>query len=148
MGLFSKKNTDDKKEADKKSVKKDDVKKTVKKVKEEKVVKTTKKPVAKKATARPSGYAYRVLIKPIISEKATMGTSLNKYVFEISAKSNKIEVKKAIEEIYGVVPASINVLNQRGKTVRSGRKFGRTKDIKKAVVTLKKGDSIKLYEGI
>ncbi|MBT4849636.1 50S ribosomal protein L23 [Candidatus Parcubacteria bacterium] len=146
MGLFSKKNTDDKKEkeADKKSVVKEVAKKEAKPVKTVKA----KKPVAKKVTAKPSGYAYRVLIKPIISEKATMGTSLNKYVFEISAKSNKIEVKKAIEEIYGVVPVSINVLNQRGKSVRSGRRFGRTKDIKKAVVTLRKGDSIKLYEGI
>lgn len=143
MGLFNKKTKDDKKEVSEKPVVKDSVKKEVKEATKEKAVKTTKK-----SDSKPVGYAYRILIRPVISEKATIGTSLNKYVFEIAGNANKVEVKKAIEEIYGVVPTSINILNQRGKNVRFGRKFGRTSDIKKAVVTLRKGDNIKLYEGI
>jgi large subunit ribosomal protein L23 len=153
MGIFSKKNKDDK--ADKKEVKEVAAKKAV--VKEEKpkakpvpkekatkkVAKTTK-PVVTKG----SGEAYRVLLRPIISEKATLGASLNKYVFEVATSTNKVEIKKAISEIYGVVPASINILNKRGKNVRRGRHWGTTRSVKKAVVTLKKGDSIKLYEGI
>ncbi|MBT4648870.1 50S ribosomal protein L23 [bacterium] len=87
-------------------------------------------------------------MRPVISEKATMANQENKYIFEVAIKANKIEIKKAIEEIYGVTPIAVNVMNQRGKFVRFGRKTGRTKDTKKAIVTLKKGDSITIYEGI
>lgn len=149
MGLFgNKKANDDKKAEEKKAV---DVKVDKKEVKEEKKAAPATKKVSKKVVARKEsrpGNAYRVLIRPIISEKATIGASQNKYVFEISTDANKVEIKKAVLEIYGVMPESVNIINQRGKSVRFGRKFGRTKDVKKAVVTLKKGDNIKLYEGI
>ena len=112
----------------------------VTKIKAESKAKTTKAPKRE--------IAYKVLVRPIISEKATMGASIGKYVFEVSLKANKVEVKKAIEEVYGVVPASVNVINKRGKTVHFGRHFGATKNTKKVIVTLKKGDTIKLYEGI
>ncbi len=99
-------------------------------------------------TEKVKGYgtAHRILLRPIISEKATIAHSENKYIFEVALKANKIEVKKAIEEVYGLVPSAVNMINQDGKTVRSGR--GRTKNYKKAIVTLKKGDSITIYEGI
>ncbi|OGY94216.1 MAG: 50S ribosomal protein L23 [Candidatus Komeilibacteria bacterium RIFOXYC1_FULL_37_11] len=83
-----------------------------------------------------------------MSEKATISVSDGKYTFEVSGDSNKVAIKKAIEEIYGVRPIGVNIINQCGKNVRFGRKFGQTKNVKKAIVTLKKGDSIKLYEGI
>ncbi|RJQ35602.1 50S ribosomal protein L23 [Candidatus Parcubacteria bacterium] len=111
------------------------------------VKKVSKKAVGQRNQSRP-GDAYRILLKPVISEKATISASQNKYVFEVADKANKVEVKKAILEVYGVVPKAVNILNQGGKTVRFGRRVGKTKNIKKAVVTLKKGDSIKLYEGI
>jgi|SRR3989344_1446735 len=97
---------------------------------------------------RISGSAHRLLLRPMISEKSTIGVALNKYVFEVPAGANKVEIKKAIEESYGVKPRVVNIINVRSKKVRFGRYSGRTKAVKKALVTLKKGDSIKLYEGI
>lgn len=89
-----------------------------------------------------------ILLRPVISEKATLANSLNKYVFAVNNKANKVEIKKAIKAVYGVMPESVNVVNELGKNVRVGRKFGKRKNTKKAIVTLKKGDSITIYEGI
>lgn len=101
-----------------------------------------------KKSDKKANEAYRFLRRPIISEKATVGAADGKYIFEVSIDANKVAIKKAIQEVYGVLPIDVNIMNKRGKNVSSGRKHGRTKNIKKAVVTLKKGDSIKLYEGI
>ena len=154
MGLFSKKTQ----VKDEPVVKPEPVK-VAKKTEEKKPAKVaeTKKEAKKPAPAKKSettstkkgyGTAYRILVRPVISEKATMVNSLNKYIFEVGLKANKIEIKKAIEEIYGVTPKAINIINQRGKFVRFGRKQGRTKNTKKAIITLKKGESITIYEGI
>ncbi|MFA6253519.1 MAG: 50S ribosomal protein L23 [Patescibacteria group bacterium] len=112
--------------------------------KEDKVVKAGLELKPLKAIGRPAKY----LVKPVISEKSTMVNALNKYVFEVSIDANKVEIKKAIQELYNVRPISVNIINSAGKSVRSGRNYGQTKKVKKAIVTLKKGDSIKLYEGI
>jgi len=151
MGLFNKKTKEDTKDAVKKA---DDKVKVAKK----ETAKSTedKKKVNKKSVSsensrkanKKAGEAYRFLLRPIISEKATVGAADGKYIFEVSIDANKVAIKKAIEEVYGVIPTEINIMNKMGKNVRFGRKFGRTKKIKKAVVTLRKGDSIKLYEGI
>lgn len=85
-----------------------------------------------------------ILIRPIITEKSTFLEKEGKYVFEVSPKANKIEIKKAIEEIYKVKPIKINIIKVKGKTVRYGRTSGRTKSWKKAIVTLKKGEKIDL----
>ena len=115
----------------------------VKKTKVEKAPKSIEvKPI--KAIGRPAKY----LIKPLISEKSTMLHALNKYVFEVALDANKVEIKKAVQELYNVRPANVNIINSDGKNVRYGRTYGKTKKIKKAIVTLRKGDSIKLYEGI
>ena len=140
MGLFSKKTKEDKKDVAKKvDVKVKAAKKEVKKAETKKVI---------KKSSKKAGEAYRFLLRPIISEKATIGASDGKYTFEVSMDANKVAIKKAIEEVYGVMPTDVNIMNKRGKNVRYGRKYGRTKNIKKAIVTLRKGDSIKLYEGI
>ncbi|MFA5126671.1 MAG: 50S ribosomal protein L23 [Patescibacteria group bacterium] len=119
--------------------------------------KSETKPRAKKtATAKPkvamdlpvTQRPYRILLKPVISEKATIANSLQQYVFEVDVRANKVEIKKAIQELYKVAPLSINIINQAGKKVRVGRTFGTRKRVKKAIVTLKKGETIKLYEGI
>ena len=92
--------------------------------------------------------AYGVLLKPLITEKASELGALNKYVFAINPKMNKIEVKKAIRKIYQVDPLKVNILNFSGKKVRAGRIQGSTKNWKKAVVTLRSGDKIEVYEGV
>jgi large subunit ribosomal protein L23 len=99
----------------------------------------------KKQTVRRSedtGSAYRVLIRTLVSEKATAQAANNQYSFVVAATSNKVEVGRAIQSLYGVRPQKINMLNYRGKQVRYGRTQGRTKGWKKAIVTLQPGQKL------
>ncbi len=95
-----------------------------------------------------TGRAYEILLKPVVTEKATNLASENKYVFEVSPRANKIEIKKAVKNVYGVEPLRVNIIKVSGKEIRSGRISGRTKDWKKAIVTLKPGEQIEIYEGV
>lgn len=111
------------------------------------------KPVAKLAadgqvvkTGFNRGYA--VLLRPLVTEKATDLGKLNQYVFAIAKDANKISVAKAIQEIYGIKPVRVNISNQLGKVVQRGRIRGKRRDWKKAVVTLPEGQTINLYEGV
>lgn len=106
------------------------------------------KPAAAKGEAKTSGRAYAVLVKPMITEKASVLGAMNKYVFMVNIDSNKIDVAKAINEVYGVKPTAVNMVRSEGKTKRYGRYSGKRKDFKKAVVTLPKGKSIQVYEGV
>ncbi|OGY89098.1 MAG: 50S ribosomal protein L23 [Candidatus Komeilibacteria bacterium RIFCSPLOWO2_01_FULL_45_10] len=92
--------------------------------------------------------AYRVLLKPLVTEKGTYLGAANKYLFAVSPKVNKIEIKKAIQAVYGVMPLKVNISNLSGKKIRLGRVQGVTKNKKKAIVTLKAGDKIQVYEGV
>ena len=139
MGIF-KDTKDDKKK-----------KKDIDKPEEEKSMKdlyTASGEMKKKDTKKVSGQAYRVLIKPMVTEKATNLGSSNQYVFMVGIDTNKIEVAKAIQEVYGVKPISVNIIKIKGKKVNRGRITGKRKDFKKAVITLKKGDTISVYEGV
>lgn len=107
--------------------------------------KADKKGVSKKNT---KGQAYRVLVKPMVTEKATNLSAVNQYVFMVETCANKISVSNAIEEVYNVRPISVNVIKMKGKKVNRGKIAGRRKDFKKAIVTLKKGESISIYEGV
>ena len=101
----------------------------------------------KKTTSKFDG-AHRVLVRPLITEKAANFGILNKYSFVVTGQSNKLEVSKAIQAVYGVKPVAINIICVKGKAVARGRIKGRRSDLKKAIVTLKKGDVIKIYEGV
>ncbi len=92
--------------------------------------------------------AFQVLKRPCNTEKGTNLQALNQYVFEIDLKANRKEVKKAIEELYGVKVLKVNIINFAGKQRKYGRSKGRTKAWKKAMVTLRQGDTIKLFEGV
>ena len=92
--------------------------------------------------------AYKILLKPLVTEKAANLGVLDKYVFAVAPRANKIEIAKAIEEVYGLKPVSISIIKVRGKIVRRGRTLGKRKDWKKAIVTLAEGKSIKVYEGV
>ncbi len=118
----------------------------VEKVEEKSPVKTEVK--KDKDLKGKSNQSFRVLIKPLITEKASYLASANKYVFSVNPRMNKIEIKKAIRSIYKVEPLDVNIANYGGKSVRYGRNFGKTKDWKKAIVTLKPGDKIEVYEGV
>lgn len=94
------------------------------------------------------GQAYKHLIRPAMTEKASYLGMYNQYVFEVAPESNKSEIKKAIKALYGVEPVKINIMNMRGKTIRYGRNFGQLKNWKKAIITLRSGDKLDVYEGV
>lgn len=91
---------------------------------------------------KPTKVAHKILIKPIITEKATGLETFNKYTFEAFRSANKIEIKKAVKELYNVEPIDVRIVVVKGKDVRYGRVSGRTKKWKKAIITLKKGQKI------
>ena len=79
---------------------------------------------------------YDVIISPIITENTMDMAADKKYAFKVAKDANKTEVRKAIEEIFGVDVAKVNIVNVSGKKKRLGRTFGTTSSYKKAVVTL------------
>lgn len=89
---------------------------------------------------------YQIIKRPIITEKSTNLTQENKYTFEVDIQANKIEIKKAVEKIYGVKVLKVNTLVQYGKPKRVRLVQGRRSDFKKAIVTLKAGEFISAFE--
>ena len=79
---------------------------------------------------------YDVIIRPIITENSMDMASDKKYAFKVAKDANKTEVRKAVEEIFGVDVAKVNIMNVSGKRKRLGRTFGTTSSYKKAIVTL------------
>jgi large subunit ribosomal protein L23 len=92
--------------------------------------------------------AYRILLSPLVTEKATNLHSANKYVFVVAKGANKISIARAVASAYGVNPVKVNIMSVGGKAVSRGRVRGRQSDWRKAVVTLAKGVTIKIYEGV
>ena len=87
---------------------------------------------------------YDVVREPIVTEKAFTLASANKYVFEVAADATKPQVKQAIEEIFGAKVESVNVINLKGKNKRFKGFQGKRADKKKAIVTLKAGETIEM----
>jgi large subunit ribosomal protein L23 len=90
--------------------------------------------------------AYKVLIEPWVTESTTLIMELNKYVFKVSPRANKQEIKKSIEEVYGVTVEKVNTINVPRKLRVQGRTKGWKSGFKKAIVSLKEGDKIDFYE--
>ncbi|MGI5874365.1 MAG: 50S ribosomal protein L23 [Bacillota bacterium] len=91
---------------------------------------------------------YEILVKPLVSEKSMLQMGENKYSFAVAKDANKIEIKHAVEKMFDVTVVSVNTRTIRGKIKRQGRYEGKRPDVKKAVVTLKAGDQIKVFEGL
>jgi large subunit ribosomal protein L23 len=89
-----------------------------------------------------------VLLKPVVTEKSMGLMEQNKYTFLVDKRANKIEIKKAVEELFKVTVLEVRTMTVRGKMKRVGRFTGKTPDRKKAVVTLKAGDKIAVFEGV
>ena len=88
-----------------------------------------------------------IIKRPIaLTEKAALLKESNKVVFEVALRANKIEIKKAVEEMFDVDVVEVNTLVQRGKMKRMGRGYARLRNKKKAIVTLKEGSSIQFFE--
>lgn len=89
-----------------------------------------------------------IIIKPVVTEKSMNLLADNKYTFIVDKKSNKTEIKNAIENIFKVKVDKVNTMVVKGKPKRMGKFEGRTSDRKKAIVVLKPGQKIKLFEGM
>ena len=94
--------------------------------------------------------AYDIIIKPVLTEKSYADMAEKKFTFQVAISANKTEIKNAIEEIFeGVKVESVNTMRIEGKMKRQGRTMGRTAEIKKAIVTLKKDSKvIPFFEGM
>ena len=98
-------------------------------------------------------YAHDIIRRPVISERSMEvvfdreGNEIKKYTFEVPVTANKIEIKKAVEEVFGVKVAAVNTMRVMGKVKRMGRFEGRRASWKKAIVTLEKGSkTIEFFE--
>lgn len=89
---------------------------------------------------------YDIIVRPLITEKSTQLIELNKYTFEVKQGSNKVEVAKAVEELWGVKVVNVNMMNTQRKTRRVGKYEGLRPAVQKAVVTLAEGDKLDVFE--
>lgn len=91
---------------------------------------------------------YEVIRRPLITEKNTALQAAGKYGFEVRADANKDQIKKAVEKAFKVTVTSVNVMTVRGRERRVGRRKVLVNKWKKAIVTLKPGDKITIFEGV
>lgn len=92
--------------------------------------------------------AMSVLIRPIVSEKTTTLMENRTYVFVVDPRATKIDVRNAVEQAFNVKVTNVNTLNRKGKSTRNRRTgvVGQRPSTKRAIVTLREGDSINLFE--
>jgi len=87
-----------------------------------------------------------LILAPVVSEKSyDLIENENIYTFEVDPRSNKEEIRDAIEEVFDVTVLRVNTMNRKGKRKRSGFTFGKRKDVKRAIVKIAEGDSIDLF---
>ena len=93
---------------------------------------------------------YDIIIRPVLTEKSYAEMANKKYTFRVAINANKTEIKNAVEEVFpGVKVESVNTMRTEGKIKRQGRTQGRTPEVKKAIVTLKKDSKgIPFFEGM
>ena len=144
MGLFSKKkdNESSKNDSSKEKVAASDVSKKEESKKNDSA-KANKQVLYK---GEDGTLAYKFIVKPWITEKTHELMSDSKYVFKVRSGANKNQVRNAVEKLYGVKVTSINMINIHEKKRRFGRSVGKKSSIRKAVVTLKQGDKIEIFE--
>jgi large subunit ribosomal protein L23 len=92
---------------------------------------------------------YDIIKRPLITEKTSLQKeALNKVVFEVDRKANRVEIKQAVQKIFNVAVTGVQTAQVRGKFKRRGNIIGKRKDWKKAIVTLKPGERIDFFEGV
>ena len=90
-----------------------------------------------------------IIIRPVITERSTIGIQNKKYTFQVANDANKIEIAKAVEKLFNVKVEKVNTLHVRGRATRVGKNTGYKPDWKKAIVTLKKeSKNIEFFEGM
>ncbi len=116
--------------------------------KTEKEGEKTEKKETTKAKKVLRGETTRVIVAPVVTEKAAHLAEKNTYVFRVQVKATRVQVASAFKELYGVQPVRVNMVNLRAEPVRFGRSKGRERAWKKAYITTPKGKSIQVYEGV
>lgn len=90
-----------------------------------------------------------IILRPVVTEKTMSDLlPLNKYTFEVNVRANKSQIRDAVEELFDVDVVAVNTMRITGKIRRMGRFQGRRPERKKAIVTLRDGDSIEMFEGL
>ena len=102
------------------------------------------KPKIPRSEKKTSGVAHRILYSPHITEKVTALAEQNKYIFKVGPRANKTEIKKTIEDIYGVEVKKVKIINIIPKKRRLGKQTGLKKGYKKAIVGIKEGQKIEI----
>jgi large subunit ribosomal protein L23 len=95
-----------------------------------------------------TGQLSKVLLRPVVTEKSTRLQEANKYTFQVALGANRTQVKLAVEQFFKVKVLKVNMVRTPGKAKRFGPRLVRTPERKKAIVTLKPGDKIALFEGV
>ncbi len=121
----------------KEAVKKEEAMEPKQKTEEKKIVKPKK-------SVKPNSLAWKVLVEPHVTEKATFLAEKNEYAFIVSKSANKIEVRRAIEDIYEVDVEGVRIINIPGKKRRIGKVQGFKSGYKKAIIKIKKGQEIEV----
>lgn len=106
------------------------------------------KAIPTKAAKGQAGDSYKVLLSPKVSERAAELAAKNVYVFNVPVSAEKINIAKAVEQLYGVKVEKVRTARGEGKPIYRGHKKGRRNQWKKAFVSVKKGQTIDLYEGV
>ena len=93
--------------------------------------------------------SYDIIIKPILSEKSFSGIQMKRYTFKVAKNATKVDIKKAVEEVFGVEVAKVNTINVQGKVKRRGATSGKRPDYKKAIVQLTENSkSIEFFDSL
>lgn len=92
--------------------------------------------------------SYNVIKKPLLTEKSTGLKEFNQYCFEVDTRATKDDIKKAVEKLFKVRVEGVRTMQFLGKSKKVGRSIGMTSNWKKAIVTLKEGSKIELFEGV
>ena len=96
-----------------------------------------------------SKFAQDIILKPVVTEESMLGTAMKKYTFVVAKNANKIEIAKAVEELFGVEVDSVNTMNVKGHLRRYGRFEGYKPSWKKAIVTLSQDSkTIEFFDGM
>jgi large subunit ribosomal protein L23 len=92
--------------------------------------------------------ATQVIIRPVVSEKSYVLASSNKYTFRVHDKAHKTQIRQAVEELFGVHVVEVRTMSVKSKPKRRGWTSGRTREWKKAIVEVREGDSIPIFQGL
>lgn len=91
---------------------------------------------------------FRTIVRPVMTEKTSAAyQDRQEYTFEVAPDANKLAIRAAIQKLFGVTVTGVQTMNVRGKSRRVGQSIGKRANWKKAIVTLKEGDTIDIFEG-